>query len=212
MIKYNNINLFIFITIIIVVFIILIICIIYNRNKNKNKIKNKIINTHWYGRFGNRMFTYAFGCCYAKKYNCKYYYLSEWEGNKLFINNKYSEPLENLDKQLSQDLINDSGDTEKVKESINKYNKRSGDNLEFIDMNNNNIGKTNIAYNDFNIMYDMFDVYDKDFLKNEIFVFNNDVKNTEIYKNLQKVKNKYFVAHIRMGDICNVDYKGHIVV
>ena len=190
----------------IIMFILLLIYIMYSRNKNKNK--NKIINTHWHGRFGNRMFTYAFGCCYAKKYGCKYYYLSEWEGKKLFKNNPYSEPLINLDKELSQELININDNNDKVKDAISKYNKRSGDNLEFVYMNNNNIGKTNIAYNDFNIMYDMFDVYDKNFLKNEVFVFNNDVKNTEIYKNLQTVKNKYFVAHIRMGDICNIGYQG----
>ena len=200
--KFNNIYI---ILLLLFIFIIIIYSIFNKFTKKKGR---KIINTHWYGRFGNRMFTYAFGCCYAKKYGCTYYYLSEWEGDKLFKKNKYAKPLIELDKKLYKDLINIDGKKEEVIEAIKTYNKRTKDDIEFIDMNRDNLGKTNIAYNDFNIMYDMFDVYDKNFLKNEVFVFNRNVKNTEIYKNLQKVKNTYFAAHIRMGDICDIGYKG----
>jgi hypothetical protein len=51
--------------------------------------QNKIVLLHWIGRFGNRMFQYAFGCSYAKKFNCIFYIPSEWEGTVLFTQPEY---------------------------------------------------------------------------------------------------------------------------
>lgn len=196
---------------------LLLLFIIYHIIKNiislkkikNNKIK-KIINTHWHGRFGNRMFTYAFGCSYAKKYNCIFYYLSEWEGSKLFINNKYAKPLKELDKKLSDDLIKYDGNVKEVQECIKNYNKRTNDDIEFVVIDKNILGKTNIGFNDLNCMYykEIFDIMDKNFLKNEIFVFNNNVKNTEMYKEITNIKNTYFATHIRNGDICDINFTG----
>ena len=53
-----------------------------------NTTPNKIVLLHWIGRFGNRMFQYAFGCSYAKRYNCIFYIPSEWEGSIIFKSNK----------------------------------------------------------------------------------------------------------------------------
>ena len=59
-----------------ILLIFIIFYIIKNRmplnspRKLENKKIRKIINTHWHGRFGNRMFTYAYGCSYAKKNDC----------------------------------------------------------------------------------------------------------------------------------------------
>ena len=45
-----------------------------------------IMNLHWIGRLGNRLFQYAFMMDYANKHpNCTVYLPSEWEGDSLFV-------------------------------------------------------------------------------------------------------------------------------
>ena len=56
-----------------------------------NTNPNKLVLLQWIGRFGNRMFQYAFGCSYAKRYNCIFYLPSEWEGTIIFKPNQIKE-------------------------------------------------------------------------------------------------------------------------
>jgi hypothetical protein len=162
---------------------------------NKLKLQNnKIIMTHWVGRFGNRMFQYLFGCAYAKKYNCIFYLYSKWEGNILFKENKYCKviPLEYEFKNLED------------------YNSSTGDNVELVSFHDkNNLGKINIAFGDLNCMYfsHCFELFDDDLIK-EIFTFKDEILNSEMYKYFYNKKGTYDVMHIRRGDISHINFNG----
>ena len=169
---------------------------------------NKIILLHWIGRFGNRLFQYAFGCSYAKKYNCIFYIPSEWEGTIIFKENKYCRII--TDEILALEINNNSATEEMRKKSINDYNKRSGDNVSFISFDNKyNIGKINVAFDDLHCMYftHCFDIIDESFIK-EIYTFNDNVLNSEIYNWYYNNRSKNNVIHLRRGDIAELNYIG----
>jgi len=182
----------------------------------KNK---KIVQIHWIGRFGNRMFQYAFGCTYSKMYGVHYYMPSEWEGSKLF------EPFENcsiiddptLRLEVNQTL--EALDTDSYRESaIERYNKKTNDNIIRLELNynNKNLGETNTYFQSLHMMYDPMifkNVFKNSSIKNNIFNFNSNVKNSKLYKFLSQIKKTYVVAHIRRGDIACENYVGaHSVV
>src|ERR1700733_13077012 len=45
-----------------------------------------LLQLRWTGRFGNRMFQYAYGATYARATSFDYWLPAEWEGTKLFKN------------------------------------------------------------------------------------------------------------------------------
>ena len=178
-------------------------------------IQNKIVLLHWIGRFGNRMFQYAFGCSYAKKYNCIFYVPSEWEGDIIFRENKYCKIITN---DLLRHHINQTGFTitdEYYKEQLTQYKKRTNDLIEFVSFDNKqNLGKINVAFDDLHCMYfpHCFDIIDSELIK-EIFTFNDAVLNSEIYKYFFTNKYTYNVVHLRRGDINTVNFNGcHSVI
>jgi hypothetical protein len=171
---------------------------------------NKIVLLHWIGRFGNRMFQYAFGCSYAKKYNCIFYIPSEWEGTIIFRENKYCKIITDdiLRHHINQTLYVTS---EYYKEHMNNYNIRTNDKMEFVCFNDKkNLGKINIAFDDLHCMYytHCFNIIDSEFIK-EIFTFNDAVLNSDIYKWFYANKNTYDVVHLRRGDINSLNFNGH---
>tara|TARA_B100001093_G_scaffold61784_2_gene51971 strand:+ start:2846 stop:3844 length:999 start_codon:yes stop_codon:yes gene_type:complete len=172
----------------------------------------KIMMLHWTGRFGNRMFQYAFGCQYAKTYNVKFYIPSEWEGHKLFKPNKYVEiiPDDELRLYLNQ-TKKEMDNVDFRKYALNKYKERTGDTVTFIITNQkNDMGKTNIAFDDLSCMYfpHIFEMLDIEFLKTEVFVFKDEITELPLYKEIKNAQNKYDVVHWRRGDIASPAYNG----
>ena len=182
--------------------------LIYNDNIGS------IYQIHWIGRFGNRMFQYAFGCHYANKYNCYYQLPSKWEGTHLFKPYKYAFPIfdEILSKELHQSfpLKGEEGNRKHRFNAMKRFAKRTGKDLKFVNTNDKNIyGTTNFYYDDLHMMYfpHIYNQFDPEFIKS-IFIFNDDVKNSELYKELEKKKGTYDCAHIRRGDIVGKNYNG----
>lgn len=173
--------------------------------------KNKIIQLRWIGRFGNRMFQYVFGCAYAKKFNCLYYIPSEWEGSYLFCENKYCKIITNDMLRLYVNQTQSHLQTpEYIKYSLEKYNDLTGDTVEFVSIENKeNIGKTNIAFNDLHCMYfsHCYDLVD-DELITEIFSFNEKIINSDMYNWYNKNKYTYDVVHLRRGDVASINFQG----
>ena len=175
--------------------------------------KNKIVQLRWIGRFGNRMFQYAFGCAYAKKFNCIYYMPSEWEGTYLFCENKYVKIItdDTLRLYISHPhYVTEYSSNEAIINSFENYKNRTNDNIEYVTMQyKENIGKKNIAFNDLNCMYfsHCFDLIDDELLL-EIFKFNENILNSNIYKYYSSIKHTYNVVHLRRGDISCPDFNG----
>uniref|UniRef100_A0A6C0D9J4 Glycosyltransferase n=1 Tax=viral metagenome TaxID=1070528 RepID=A0A6C0D9J4_9ZZZZ len=171
-------------------------------------VSKKIVLLHWIGRFGNRMFQYAFGCSYAKKYDCIFYMPSEWEGTLIFKKNKYTKIV--TDDELRLHINQKFVDKKYRSMHLDNYKKRTGDSIELVKFNNKqNVGKTNIAFQDLYCMHFsfLFEIMDSNFLK-EIFTFNDNVKNSEMYKWFESRKHTYDLCHLRRGDISYINYQG----
>ena len=169
---------------------------------------NKLVLLHWIGRFGNRMFQYAFGCSYAKRYNCIFYIPSEWEGSIIFKHNKHCRII--TDEMLSTDINNPSATDEMRKKSLANYNDRTGDTVEYISFQNKHaIGKVNVAFADLHCMYfqHLFDIFDQDLIK-EIYTFNEAVLQSEMYQWFYEKKHTQSVCHLRRGDIAELNFIG----
>ena len=178
--------------------------------------KNKLVQIHWIGRFGNRMFQYAFGCAYAKKYNCIYYRPSEWEGDVLFNSVPYAQIITDDLLRLNLNQTLPAFDNKPARRNaLNLYNKRTGDNVEYVYCGHQNtIGKTNFAYDDLDCMYfkHCFDLLTDDLLK-EIFTFKPEILDSDIYRYFSEQNGTYDVIHIRRGDIANPNFTGaHSVI
>ena len=167
--------------------------------------KQKIVLLHWYGRFGNRMFLYAFGCALAKYHNVTFYYPSKWEGDELFEPCGFAKAIPDvLRKYLT-------GTDENCRVSqLDNYKRITGDSIEFLDTRGDSILHcTNFAFSDLHCMY-----FDRLFklvntsLINQIFKWNSAVRATQLYRALQTQKRLYDAAHIRMGDIAQPTYNG----
>ena len=171
--------------------------------------KTKMVLIHWIGRFGNRMFLYAQVNQWAKNYNGIGYIPSEWEGTKLFKNSKYCKIISDYQWRLETNQTSPTLDNQEYrKQAIVRYNQRTDDNIEFLDTRCIK-GKTNVAFDDLNTMYipELLNEFDTNFLK-ELFEFNDDIKNSQMYKDIYEHRGTYTVAHIRKGDIADKNYKG----
>ena len=173
-----------------------------------NNVTNKIVMLHWCGRFGNRMFQYAFICSYAHKYGCVAYMPSEWEGNVIFDKG----PCLIIPDDTLRLHINQKYATEQYrKQHFNEYVARTGDRVQLVTMGHAaSIGRTNIAFDDLDCMYytHCFQVYD-DIVIRKIFRFNERVTQSAMYRYHEARRNTYDVAHLRRGDIAAAKYQGH---
>ena len=174
--------------------------------------KNKIILLRWIGRFGNRMFQYAFGCAYAKKYNCTFYVPSVWEGDYIFKPNRYVKIItdDQLRLYVNQENIAYNYLDDYLKKALRNYNLSNNDQCQFITFNDLKYhGLTNIAFHDLNSMYYQhnYNLINDDIIT-DIFTFNDNVLNSKLYKTLSLNQNNYDVVHLRRGDIADKNYSG----
>jgi len=173
---------------------------------------DKIVQVHWIGRFGNRMFEYSYGCCYAKLHGLKYYHPSDWEGSTLFegYENAEVQPDDLLRLKINQSN-KEMDTTEYRKSAIQEYNANNNDNIELVNWNTSSaLCKTNVFFDDLNCMYfpHCFKLYDTDFIKNVVYKFKDEIRNSELFKALEKRKGTYDVIHLRRGDIASKSYHG----
>lgn len=174
--------------------------------------KDKLVQVHWIGRFGNRLFEYAFGCSYAKAYNVHYYHPSEWEGSILFQGYEKAsvQPDDLLRLKINQSQ-KEMDTPEYRRSAVLEYNQNNNDTIKQINFHNpSSLGETNIFFDDLSMMYfpHCFSVYDVNFIKNVVYVFRDEIKQSDMYKSLESRKGTYDVIHLRRGDIAMSTYKG----
>lgn len=171
----------------------------------------KILQIHWHGRFGNRMFTYAFCNAFARKYNLKYYLPSEWEGSHLFVDSEYAEIIPDDELRLHVNQSHKSMDTREYRtQAVENYKRKSGDTATLVTLKEERIHTlNNLYFDDLDCMYvdHCYKTMDTSFVKS-LFQFNTIVKNSQIYRELENLKGTYDLVHLRRGDIAMAGYKG----
>jgi hypothetical protein len=174
-----------------------------------NSQSKSITQLHWIGRFGNRMFQYAFSNCYAKNMKGHYYKPSRWEGDELFEKSDYCSIIEDDTLRLWVNQTDKRLDNRNVRErALKRYCEESNKTIKFSD-SRCFLSNTDVAFDDLNCMYSLklFKLMNTDDVKH-VFRFSEKVKNTELYKKLYSIKGTYDIAHLRRGDIASPSYKG----
>ncbi len=173
---------------------------------------NKILQIHWHGRFGNRMFMYAFCNSLAELNGLTYYIPSEWEGTHLFKNHERVKIIPDDELRLHVNQSQKGMDTKEYRaKAVEYYKQRSQDiSLTHVTLKEERIyDMKNMYYDDLDCMYagHCHKHMSKDFVK-QLFEFNENVKNSEMYKEIETLKGTYDLVHLRRGDISIPSYKG----
>tara|TARA_B100001093_G_scaffold454094_1_gene463191 strand:+ start:1688 stop:3631 length:1944 start_codon:yes stop_codon:yes gene_type:complete len=182
--------------------------VVSNTNENENKMnKDKIVMVHWNGRFGNRVFSYMFGKHYANKHNLDFYLPSAWEGNRLFVNSGVK-TITNDKLRLQVNQSKKPMDSiEYRKTAVRDYNQRVNDNLIYFNPDTQSQSQQK------NVFFDSLCIHSdanfREYNKEQILKwleFSPEVKNLDIYKELEDKQGTYDIAHLRRDDISNANY------
>ena len=171
---------------------------------------DKIICASWIGRFGNRCHSYLYGKHIEEKFGQKFYVGQTWDGSVLFNN-----PTPVVDPNFNSVRFIYAGGAEKLpefktnKERLDKYNSEFGDSVELIDpVHRKNYGKRNTAF--ISLVTDCGWFYENVSLSEikKYFEFSAEVKQTDLYKELEDQQGTYDIAHFRRTDISKANYAG----
>lgn len=171
---------------------------------------DKIICAAWIGRFGNRCHSYLYGKHIEDKFKQKFYVAQTWEGSVLFKNSAPVTPSE-----FSKISFAYGGGSEKLpsfarnKSKLTEYNKTYSDSIELIDPTlEKNYRKSNTAF--INLTTDSNWFYEKVSIQDirRYFEFTDEVKQSDMYKELEDLQGTYDAAHFRRTDISRPHYKG----
>jgi hypothetical protein len=166
--------------------------------------KNKVIINAWTGMFGIRMHEYAFAKTYAYKNNMDLEIVSNWEGSVMFKNATESllEP-----EKLRRYLKNGQASLEEKNSETLKYYPDAivwDANHHFEEPYKNN--NCSIITNGTNAYQEsIFDEMDLSYIKN-IFEISDFIKESDTYKYWESKAGTYDVAHLRRGDIADIQY------
>jgi hypothetical protein len=173
--------------------------------------KYTVMLAHWNGRFGNRMHQYAYGATYAKNNDVNFELPSDWEGTHIFKNQKHT-VVEDDELRLWLNQTSPELDTLEARlNAIKSFTERSGEQFNYVNVDKpeeNYRKQGNVTFDSVCAYHDsIFKSMSKDYLLNDVFAFNDHVKNSEIYKRLEDKQGTYDIAHLRRDDISNVNYK-----
>ncbi len=171
--------------------------------------RNKIVLMHWNGRFGNRMFTYAFLRHYAETFGLEVWLPSHWEGDVLFENrvhriidddelrlylNQSIPPFDHIDARMA---------------AVHRFNQRTGDQIEYMNPDNpDEYGRVNVCIDSLCCFHPhIFGKYSAERMRETYFRFSEQVRQSDLYRRLEDRQGTYTVAHLRRDDIA--DAKNH---
>jgi hypothetical protein len=154
--------------------------------------------------FGIRMHEYAFAKTYAYRHNMDLEIFSKWEGSVVFKNaNEKIIEFKELEDYLKNGNISLH---EKNLETIKYYSDSIywNANHQYADPYKNN--NCSIITNDTNAYSEsIFEGMDLNYIKH-IFELSDTVKQSDSYKYWESIKGTYDVAHLRRGDIADIQY------
>lgn len=162
-----------------------------------------LFQSHWHGKFGNRMHQYAYASTYKRINNVEYYTHSDWEGTRLFKNKQDKRFFnEELNLRLNDGSILGEQRDNLVREKIPGIHK-----IDALISPSNYEKYVNPVFFDSLSAYNdsVFDRMDKKHLL-EVFEFSDEVKETEAYKYWSDKAGTYDIAHLRRDDIANPEF------
>jgi hypothetical protein len=165
-----------------------------------------LLQLRWTGRFGNRLFQYAYGASYARLTGLEFQLPSEWEGTRLFRDQTHR-VVENEELRIA--LRSPAEGPESNRQKMDVVRKYYPD-AELIDAEliadpylkpGHPICHANLcAYN-----WALFAGMSKAHLKN-LLEFSEDVTRLDSYKRYFDLQGLYDVAHLRRDDISDAQY------
>ena len=169
-----------------------------------------ILICHWVGRFGNRMHTYAYAAQYSRTFGIDLLLPSEWEGTHLFKHDRF----QIVDDDELRLLLNQSQpglDTlEARSRAVEAHNQREGSSFEYLnpDLPHESWAGKRAVFIDSLCAYHptIFQHISREYLRNEVFVFSDEVRNTDFFKHYSDRQGTYDVAHLRRDDIANPSF------
>lgn len=162
-----------------------------------------IFQSHWHGKFGNRMHQYAFGATYKRINDVQYYTHSDWEGSKLFkVREESVIDIPELVTGLNDGSVLGEKRDELVKRFIPGIQKIEP--LHYPE---------NYKKYDYPVFFDSLSAYNDSVFEKmnrshiiKVFEFSDEVKETDAYKYWSNRAGTYDIAHLRRDDIASPEF------
>lgn len=167
--------------------------------------QRKIVLLHWNGRFGNRMFTYAFLRHYAEAFNLDIRLPSHWEGSTLFGRDSYTIIDDDELRLYLNQTIPDLDNLDARLEAVKNFNRKTGDNITYMNPDvPDEYGNINVCIDSLCCYHSfIFTKYSREKMVNEYFKFTDEVIHSDLYKRMEDRQGTYVAAHLRRDDISN---------
>ena len=169
-------------------------------------MQNFILLAHWNGRFGNRMHQYAYGATYQKLNKHEFWLPGDWEGTHLF-EKQYHKVVEDDMLRLK---INQTAQPMDSLDYRTKAVQEFCPTAKFISPDDPNQCYKPV---DHSVFFDSVCAYNKCIFEKmskayllDIFKFNENVRNLDVYKALEDIQGTYDIAHLRRDDISSAAY------
>jgi len=165
-----------------------------------------LLQLRWTGRFGNRMFQYAYGATYARLTGLEYWLPSEWEGTRLF-GSQIHRVVENV--EIRSALLAPEEGAASNQKKMNATRKYYPDAQlidaelapdPYLDPGHPICHANGCAYNP-----RLLSRVSKGHLKS-LCEFSDEVMRLDAYKRYFDVQGMYDVAHLRRDDISDAQY------
>lgn len=169
-------------------------------------MNNFLLQIRWNGRFGNRMFQYAYGATYTHLTGRDYWLPSEWEGTRLF--KRQDHPV--VVNEAIQLALAESDEAYTKNEAKMEVVRKYYPDAELFDAelaadpyltpDHPLCHGNGCCYNDA-----IFAKFSRAHLKH-IFEFSDEVKRLKAYRRYHDMQGLYDVAHLRRDDVSDVAY------
>jgi len=165
-----------------------------------------LFQLRWSGRFGNRMFQYAYGATYAKVTGLPYILPSEWEGTRLFRHQDHR-VVDNDEIRLALNSADEGPEAnERRIEAVRKHHPAAKlFDAELVADPYRTPGHPWCHANMCAYNAAIFARMSRAHLKS-VFEFSDEVTRLEAYKRYSDLQGLYDVAHLRRDDITDAEY------
>ncbi len=178
----------------------------------------KIVLLHWNGRFGNRLFTYAFLRYWADLWNLDVWLPSHWEGSVLFDNSNYKVVEDNELRLYLNQTVKELDNLDARLAAIQRFNIMYDDNIIYMNPDTLNPvhAQTNVCIDSL-CCYNpsVFLSYSKKTMLDVYFKFSDKILQSDLYRRMEDRQGTYSVAHLRRDDIAdwqNITNQGYSVI